>query len=194
MKGSAYEVVHVRCPQQIHPGVIGPLYPVGVVAVESSVCSVKEVIILDESHIIAPIPYPLRPVCVGLIPRILGKPGGDIEENPVRDGVFVIIAGVEGKNLPPQSATTELGVPSQRLRIEHSLGEGQPLWLVFGRIWKSLFSSGQGGHGPEALIVVAGGLGLIGCHVIVVRTNLVKHALGDKFVVLTVTSVEVIVE
>lgn len=112
MEGIAYKVVHVRCPQHVHTGIVGPLDPIGVVAVQSRVCSVKEVITLYESHIVGPIPYLVRPVCVSLVPRILGKPGGDVEEDSVRDGVLVIIARVECENLPPQTAAAELGVPS----------------------------------------------------------------------------------
>lgn len=102
----------------------------------------------------------------------------------VRRTVLVVVAVVGERNLPSQATAARLIVSIGRgLRVEHGLGERQPLWLVLGRVRKADFGSQHGAHAPEALIVVAEGHGDVAWHVVAAFADLPKHGLGDNAVV-----------
>lgn len=98
--------------------------------------------------------------------------------------ILVIISRVGEGNLPSQPAVAGLVVSAWiGLRIPNSLGEREPLWLVFGRIGELVFGGQHGGHAPEALVVVSQRSGMVGGHVVFIVAGLVKHALHDDLVV-----------
>lgn len=54
----------------------------------------------------APFPLFLCPINVRSIPGVPRQACSQLEEAKVRDGIFVIVARVEGVDLPPKTATT----------------------------------------------------------------------------------------
>lgn len=119
-----YIVVHVRGADEESASVISPQVVINLRAIDGVVSAiVKEVVGVSKVDVADPIPHPVSPLSVGVVTGVSGQAGGHIEEAAVRDGVLVIVAGVEREDLPPQSSGTSRGVPSQSLRVEDSLGK-----------------------------------------------------------------------
>lgn len=102
-----------------------------------------------------PVVRPHRPLRIRHVPGVPREPCGQLEEAAVRDGVLVAVPVVEGVDLPAQAAAAGVGVPAQRLRVEHGLREREPVRGARRRVGEVLLSCGDHGEAPETLVVVA---------------------------------------
>ena len=135
--------------------VVGPLDLVEVRAVHTGVGSVEELPGgAYEADADGPVPRLFGPVGIGLVVGILCQPGGQVEEAAVRDGVLVVEAAVELRDLPAEAAATGVAVPLLGLPVEDGLSECKPLRLVRRWIGEPVLGRGHGCHSPESLVVV----------------------------------------
>lgn len=161
-RGETYKVVHVCRAVQKDAGIVSPGNVVERGAVDGVVCAVvEEITRANEANVGRPVPRLCRPLGVGGIAGIPGEACGQIEEAALRDGVLVRVTGVEGKDLPSQATAAGSVVPAAGLQVEDGLGEGEPLRLVGGRVWKVVFGGRHGGECPKGLVVIAGRCGLV---------------------------------
>lgn len=148
--GGTYVIVHKRRAQQENTRVVGELDVVELCTIEIIVRPVIDVIfIINEPHVRDPVPGLLRPVAVRVVPRVACEARPEREEAPVRDGVLVVVAVVEGEDLPLQAAAAGGRVPAGSLGVEHGLCEGEPLGLVLGGVLEVCLGSGHGCEAPE---------------------------------------------
>lgn len=158
-----------------------------------------------------PVVRPHRPLRIRRVPSIPREPRGQLEEAAVRDGVFIAVPVVEGVDLPAQAAAAGVGVPAQRLRVEHGLREREPVRCARRRVWEVLLGRGDHCEAPETLVVVAlrcvvsGGcecvcgaanqrFGLVRWHVVPVWPHLVQQRLGHDGIVACVAGVVPVVD
>lgn len=146
------------------------------------------VVTTNNPDLLRPFPRLLRPINIRLISGIPTQPGAHVEKQPVRNGIFVVVALILRNGLPAESATACIRIPPSGLPIKHGLHESQPLRLILWGIRESTFCRLHGGDGPECLIVVPEGHCLIRRFVVLVRADLEKHSFGDDVVILGVPS------
>ena len=100
-----YNVVHHGSTIEIDACIVAPLQLPNHGAVLSLICTIVKVKaifpILDVAHSNCPVPGPLSPFNVRGISSISAQACCDIEEAAIRDGVFIIVSAIEGKDLPP---------------------------------------------------------------------------------------------
>jgi hypothetical protein len=184
-----YEIVHVCGAQHEHTNVVRPLNVIQLAAVQSIIGSIEELIgRAHQANCTDPVVHFVGPIRVGCVTGVDCQPSSHVEKAAVGDGIFVVVAIVESKDLPFQPTITRRGIPSNGLRIEDCLCKGEPLWLVCRWIWISVLRSRECSHAPKCLIVVTFCLGLIRRHVIVVRSNLGKKSLSRDLVVCIIAS------
>lgn len=100
--GETYVVVHVGSTHQQGPGVIRPLDLAGDRAIVRDLCAIVDLIVfIEDDGVFQPVPGFDGPFGIGRIPRVSGQSSGQLEKAAVGDGVFVIVAFVERKDLPP---------------------------------------------------------------------------------------------
>lgn len=148
----------------------------------------------DEAGLLLPLENLGSPLRVRAVAGLLKQPGREVEEDGVGNGVFVVVAGVECRNLPAEATSTDTGVPSQHKFVEHVLGEVQPLRLAFGRVRQSTLSRGDGSQSPCSLVIIAFGLGLVRREVVVAGASLVKQALRRQGVVAIITGLSPVID
>ena len=119
-----------------------------------------------------PVPHLLNPVKVRLIAGVCSQSSTNIDEAAVRDAVLVIVALVEGEDLPAQATAARLRIPPNGLAIKHCLRERQPLRLFVAWVLKLELGGAHRCHAPEGLVIVAEILGAVGRLVVVIRSNL----------------------
>lgn len=138
------------------------------------ITAVIEVVIgVHEADGFGPIPRSVGPFRIGIVAGIDGQACSHIEEASVGDGVLVVVTVVERENLPFQSTSASLGVPSSCLGVEDCLDECKPLGTVGRRIRILVLGRRQSGHCPKCLIVISFCFGLVGRHIIPVWADLV---------------------
>lgn len=150
--------------------------------------------IADEACLLLPLEDLAGPLRVRAVAGLLKQPGGEIEEDGVGGRVLVVVAGVEGENLPSKATAAVLDVPSRHKLVEDVAGEVQPLGLILGRARKSVFSRSHGGQSPDALIIVAFARGLVPRQEVTVGANLVQQALRRHGVVSVVTRLSPVID
>ena len=139
---------------------------VNVRAVVANVAAVQDVVVLgDVADALHPVPGLVDPLGVRGVAGVAAQAGGDVEEDAVGDGVFVVVAAVGALDLPAHAAVAIGHLPAGELGVEDGLGEGEPLGLVGRRVREVDLGGEQGGHAPEALVVVAQRGGPVGRHV-----------------------------
>lgn len=199
-----HKIVHKRRTSQHHTSVIRPQGRLGdrarrthtiTIKIRGNVGSVdNRVCGCDQSHVLAPIVRLLGQVCIGLVAGVSGQPSAYVEKQAIGDGILVVITIVGRGNLPPETSTTVQGIPPPCLSVEHSLGQSQPLRLIFGGVGKCSFGGRKDGETPESLIVVTEGERLCRGFVVFVLTNLEEQSFGHDFVELGVTRVMPVVD
>lgn len=163
-------------------------------AVVALIRPVEDVIFpTDQSSLCDPVPDLVRPFGIRGVPCIPREPGSDIEEPSVGDGVAIRVAVVEGEDLPIQSTTTGLIVPARDLLIEDRLRHGQPRRRVLGWVGEIMFGRHECGKGPEGLVIVALGAGLVGRHK-VTCSGLVQDSLHGDIIVGIVAGISPVVD
>lgn len=148
----------------------------------------------DEASVLLPAVDLGGPVRVRGVLGLQIQPSSEIEEDAVGSRVLVVVAGVKGEDLPSKTAVAVLGVPSLHKVVEDVHSEILPLRLILGRARESALGGGNGGQGPDALIIVALGLGLVRRHEVVVFADLVQQALGGQRVVRVVACLDPVVD
>ena len=98
----------------------------------------------EQTNTSGPIPRFVGPVGVRLIAGIFGQTGGQIEEDTIRNSILVVVPGIEGEDLPAKTAVTRCSIPASSLRVEDTLYEGKPLWLITRRVGVILLSGAHG--------------------------------------------------
>lgn len=152
-------------------------------AIDGVIASVKEVVLrISQSDRGHPVPHPLCQFEIRVVPRINSQASSHVEEAAIRDGVLIVVAVVEGEDLPLQPAPTGGGIPTRCLGVEDSLCESEPLRLIFRRVWKDILCCRESGHSPERLVIVAFGLCLVGRHEVIIWAGLVQHGLDGDLV------------
>lgn len=123
VRGEAYVVVHVCGAHQVRADVVCPLQLICYCAIVFDLRTVVDYVVTREERCPDdPIVRLLRPVRVRLVASVSCQTSRELEETAIGDGVLVIIPIVEGEDLPPQSSSTVLCVPSRYLEIEYCLG------------------------------------------------------------------------
>ncbi|KAH3677804.1 hypothetical protein OGATHE_000458 [Ogataea polymorpha] len=135
----------------------------------------------DKFHAEKPVVDFFGPVDVGVVGGESREPRANVEQACVRDRVLVVVARVPLENLPSESSSTVLRVPSPGHRIEHRLRKIQPLRLVGRRVCEVPLRRLDRSNAPERLIIVSLGGGLIQRDVIPVVSCLVQQRLLDGF-------------
>lgn len=130
-----------------------------------------------------PVPEHVGPVGVGLVPRVAGEAGGELEVAGVGNGIFEIVPCEVGIDLPSQATAAGGGVPEFGLEVVDGLGESDPGRLAGGGVGEVGFSGVEGGEGPEELVVNAHIGGLVGGVVVLVGPDLEEERLGDDGIV-----------
>ena len=111
--GAGGEVVHDGAAVEDGAEVLGPLDVVEGATVLVGVGAVPDSeICVDHASGLHPGICLLGPIGVGLVTRVLGKTRGELEEDTVRDGVFIIVASIEGENLPAETTAAGFIVPA----------------------------------------------------------------------------------
>ena len=164
-------------------------------AVEGVIGTVIEVIgAIHQTDGPNPIKNLLGPVKIGLVARVRSQASTKVEKGSVGDAVFVVVAVVEGENLPSQPAAARRSVPTRGLVIKHGLRERQPLRLIRWRIGKSEFCGRHGSHAPEALVVISLVFCLIRRHEVLVGANLPQKGLRREIIVRVIAGVVPVVD
>lgn len=191
---NAYNIPQCGSTQHVNTSVVRPLNVVDRSAVECIVRAIVEMIrVVHQPNLAYPVPDLLSPLSVRLVARISSKTCGNVEEAAVGNGVLVVVAAVEGEDLPPQTAAASGRVPSRYIVVEHGLRERQPLGLVCGGVREVEFCGRHGSHCPEALIVISFRLGLVRWHIVLVGADLPQHSLRRDGIVLIVAGEEPVV-
>jgi len=135
-------------------------------AVDETIGTVENLpgLTIYQSDIRNPVVGLLGPLEVRRVLRERSKTGGNVEKATIGDRVLVMIAIIERKNLPPQPSAAGLHVPPASLRVEYTLSESQPLWLILRRVWEAILGGGHGSECPEYLVVIAFGFCLVWRH------------------------------
>ena len=102
-----------------------------------------------------PVPGRGRPGDVGAVVGVPVQAGRQLEETPVRGGVFVVVACVGGVDLPFEAAVAGGTVPAVGEVVEGGGGEGEPAGGGGREASEVALQGGHGGGGPEELVVVA---------------------------------------
>ena len=164
-------------------------------AVDLGIRTVKDLVsATDQADVERPSVRLGRPLIVSLVASVGIQARCNVEETTLRNRVLVVVAVVEGENLPSQTSSTSLVVPSSGLTVEDCLCQGKPARLVIRRIGVANFGGCHGCHSPEGLIVVSEGLGLVLRLVVHGSTSLVEHGLCCDFVVGVRTSVVPVID
>ena len=178
---------------QEHAGDVAELLVVDLGAVERVVGAVEGIELgVHEPNRRRPVERPLRPRRVRGVARVPREARREVEEAPVRDGVLVVVAGVEREDLPlePAAARARREVPAGRLRVEDALREGQPREGVrVRRVREFLFSCLQRREPPEGLVVVAFRARLVARHEVAFVAGLVLQREGHRGVVRAIAGV-----
>lgn len=111
-----YVVVHIRSTGKVHACVITPLDVVELTAIQERIGTVEKLVFWrNEAYRLRPVVSRLGPQSICVIIGVSCKTGSKLEEDTVRNGVFVVVAVVKRIDLPPKSTVTSLIVPSQCL-------------------------------------------------------------------------------
>ena len=121
-----YELTHERSRFGVHGVVVGPLNVVDGRAVGRVIGTIVHIVIRDKADIGSPVVDLVRPFYVCRIASMVCKTSGQKEELAAGDGIPVVVAIVEGENLPLEASITTRGVPAVDLRVENILRELQP--------------------------------------------------------------------
>lgn len=187
---TTYFVEHHGCAEHVDAGVVGPLDVVQVRASDLRISAVKDLVgAADQADFHRPLVRLSRPLRISFVTSVGVQTRRDVEETALCDRVLVIVAVVESKNLPSQTTTASLVVPSCRLTVEHGLCKSKPTRLVVWRIRIARLGRRHGRHAPESLIVITQRLGLVLRLVVHVSTTLVEHGLCCDLVVFRRASV-----
>lgn len=127
---------------------------------------------LDESNLLRPVPNLDGPVSVGLVMRVSGQTGCDIEQTTICDGVLIVVTVVPCKDLPSQTTAAVVHIPPRRHGIKDGLSKVEPLGLVICWVCKVLFRSSHHCNTPKSLIIITFRSSLVCRHVIPVSANL----------------------
>lgn len=147
---------------------------------------------INQADRVCPFEGGICPVCIRVVAGVYSEPGRDVEEAAIGDGVLVIIAVVEGEDLPSQTSSAGGIVPSPGLRLKNGLRQTEPLRLAARGIWEVVLSGRHGSQAPETLVVVAFGPGLVWRHVVAVGAGLMQHRLHCHVIPLVIAG-EIIV-
>lgn len=169
-------------------GLVDVLAVLGVDALEDLVS------VGDEAGVLLPAVDLGGPVRVRGVLGLQVQPGGEIEEDAVGSRVLEVVAGVKGSDLPPKTAAAVLGVPSQHKVVKDIHSEILPLRLILGRARESALGRGDGRQSPDALVIVALGLGLVRRQEVVADADLLQQALGGHRVVRVVARLDPVVD
>lgn len=97
--------------------VVGPLDVIDSRTIGRVIGTIEHMVIGDKANLSSPIVDFVRPFYVRGIASMLCKTSSQKEELAAGDGVLVVVAFVEGKNLPFEASVTTRCVPAVDLRI-----------------------------------------------------------------------------
>lgn len=118
--------------------VVGPLKTVDLRAISRIAGTVVNMVIArDQPNFGCPVVNLVRPFCVSRVSSMISKSSSQEEELAIGDGIFVIVAVVEGEDLPLKASTAASSVPAYDLRFEYVLRELQPATRF--RCWQLRF-------------------------------------------------------
>jgi hypothetical protein len=190
-----YLVEHHSCAEHVDASVVRPLNVVQIRAVDLGISTVKDLVsTTDQADVERPSVRLGRPLIVSLVASVGIQARCNVEETALRNRVLVVVAVVESENLPSQTSSTRLVVPSRGLTVEDCLCQGKPARLVIGGVRVANFGGRHGCHAPEGLIVVSERLGLVLRLIVHGSTSLVEHGLCCDFVVGVRTSVVPVID
>ena len=107
------EAVHDGAAVEDGAQVLGPLDVVELRAVLGGIATIPDAVVVgDQPHGLHPCVRFLGPVGVGLVVCELGETRGELEEEAVGEGVLVVVAVVEGEDLPAKTAVAGGIVPA----------------------------------------------------------------------------------
>lgn len=148
-------------------------------------------VLANEHDILRPFEDLVCILRVRSIASIFGQACRQQEEIAVRRSVLVVVPVVEGEDLPLEATTActicLLLIKTLCLSVPNIHCKVQPL-EVLRRTWQSNFGRGHGRKTPDALILVAQSLGLVGGHEGLIIAGLMLEGLRDDGVVLRVSS------
>lgn len=128
-----------------------------------------------------PVPDLLRPLGICVIECIASETGRQLKQSTIGDGVFGIVTGLVGPDLPTQPAIAGRGVPARDLSVKYTLSKCYPRRFAIA-LWVVEFCSGHSGQTPEHLIIITQVVTVVGWEVIVIAL-LEQHALGGSVIV-----------
>jgi len=114
-------------------------------------------LVVHQANAAHPVPRLFRIVRVCHVVCVSRQSCAEVEEYPVRNAVFVVIADVELRNLPAHPPTASVIVSFWCcLCIEDSLSQLEPARLArVRRVGKPRLGREHGGHAPKPLIIIA---------------------------------------
>lgn len=144
----------------------------------------------DESDSLAPVIHLVGPIVVCLIGSIGSEASGEIKKPSFRDRVLVIVSAIrrgnlpacisllvqslreEKSDLPSETSTASLIIPSTSLLVEDGLRESEPLWVFWWRVREARLGGHERCDGPRYLVIVALCRGLVPGHEVSCRARL----------------------
>lgn len=150
--GATHEFVHSSRTEEIDTCVVRELLLVnGCTIAERSGAIVDVVTVVHQANTAHPGPVLFGALSVRSITGIQSETSGDVEETPISDRVFVIVAIQHAVGLPAETATTRV-VDLVLLDVVDCLSQSKILRLVGRWVGEAQLSCCHCGHGPESLI------------------------------------------
>lgn len=101
---STHMIIHGCSTQEPHSHIVRELDLVDIRAISLDMGTVVDLVIgVYQPYAGCPIPNLLGVVSVGVIVGVSGKPGAEVEEASIRNGVLVVVTTEVRVHLPPQS-------------------------------------------------------------------------------------------
>jgi hypothetical protein len=121
-----YDVIHERASVEKNADIVAPFDVVDAGAISGHVCAVVHLpVCANQAHAGRPVVHLLSPLRVCLVAGEVGQARCQFEELPIRQAVLVVVAVVEGEDLPPQSPAACCVVPAGDLLVEDGLRDGE---------------------------------------------------------------------
>lgn len=153
-QGVRREGLHDGTPVEEDADVVGPLVVVNLLALQGVVCAVVDGpgVAVDKVDAAAPEEDLGGPLLVGGVAGGAEEAGGELEEEGVGDGGFVVESVGGRGDLPFKAPGARGGVPAGDHLAVDVLRDGEPRGGCGGEV---IFCGGHGGEGPPALVVIA---------------------------------------
>jgi hypothetical protein len=160
-----YQSIHIGRSVKVDTTVVSPHHMVDRRAIVRILRPIIHQIIRSyQANIRDPIPHLLRPIRIGLIPRIPGQSGPNIEQAAIGDGIPIVIALIPLEDLPFETPATLFRVPPRHQLVEDGLHHLHPARVAGGRVGEIPLGGHHGAQRPEPLVVVPFVEGLVARH------------------------------